>query len=208
MENIKLPGRIASLLAFVALVTTACTLLSPPEGPVIPTPPPTEATSTGSVDFSELRLITDPISSITPGVDPEIEALVNAVSEQQLVAYVQTLESFGTRNTFSETQRDDYGIGAARRWIHSEFQRVNSGGLQVEFEDFSATIDGRQTNQRNVIATLPGIGNHPGAIVLIAHYDSRHIDPNDGASLAPGADDNASGVAILLELARLMSSRS
>ncbi len=141
-------------------------------------------------------------------VDPDIEALVNAVSEQQLLAYVQTLENFGTRNTFSETQQEGFGIGAARRWIHDEFLRVNAGALQVGYDDFPATIDGRATNQRNIIATLPGIGDHLGAIVLMAHYDSRPDDPNDGSSPAPGANDNGSGVALLLELARLMSSRS
>ena len=133
---------------------------------------------------------------------------MNAVSEQQLVAYVRTLEGFGTRNTFSETQRDDFGIGAARRWIHSEFLRINSGALQVSYHDFLANIDGFVTNQRNVVATLPGISGHPGAIVLMAHYDSRSFDPADGSSRAPGADDNASGVALLLELTRLLSSRS
>jgi Zn-dependent M28 family amino/carboxypeptidase len=201
-----LPHRLNLLAGIILLSLTACSLLSPQQGPVIPTPPPT--VSSGAVNFSDLQLITDPVSTITPAVDPEIETLINAVSEQQLIAYVQTLQDFGTRNTFSDTQREDYGIGAARRWIHDEFLRVNSGALQVEFEDFVANIDGRQTNQRNVIATLPGIGDHPGAIVLIAHYDSRHILPNDGSSRAPGADDNASGVSLLLEIARLMSSRS
>lgn len=195
------------LLALILLLSaSACSLISPPEGPTIPTPPPTLAPDI--VSFSNLQLITDPTSSITPAVDPDIQALLNAVSEQQLVAYVRTLEGFGTRNTFSETQRDDFGIGAARRWIHSEFLRINSGALQVSYHDFPANIDGLVTNQRNVVATLPGISGHPGAIVLMAHYDSRSIDPADGSSRAPGADDNASGVALLLELARLMSSRS
>jgi Zn-dependent M28 family amino/carboxypeptidase len=133
---------------------------------------------------------------------------MNAVSQQQLLAYIQTLEGFGTRNTFSETQRDDYGIGAARRWIHDEFLRVNGGALQVGFDDFQANIGGLTTNQRNVVATLPGIGDHPGVIVIAAHYDSRGADPDSGGGLAPGANDNASGTAILLELARLLSSRS
>ena len=159
------------------------------------------------MDSSDLPLVTNPVSTVTAGVDPNILALLNDVSEQQLMSYVQTLESFGTRNTFSETQRDDVGVGAARRWIHDEFLRVNSGALQVSYDDFVANIDGLATNQRNVVATLPGIGDHQGAIVLMAHYDSRSVDPNDGRSPAPGADDNASGVAILLELARLLSTR-
>ncbi len=187
------------------LTTSACSLLSPAANPVVPTPPPAPQ---AAADFSDLPLVTNPLSSVTAGVDPDIQALLNGVSEQQLMSYVRTLENFGTRNTFSETQSDDIGVGAARRWIHDEFLRVNSGALQVGYDDFVANIDGLATNQRNVVATLPGIGDHEGAIVLMAHYDSRTVDPNDGRSLAPGADDNASGVAVLLELARLLSSRS
>jgi hypothetical protein len=141
------------------------------------------------------------------GIDPDIEALMNAVSQQNLLAYVQTMESFRTRHTFSETQRDDIGIGAARRWIHDEFLRVNAGALQVTYDDFNNTFNGLTTSQRNVVATLPGVSDDPGIIILTAHYDSRTIDPVDGEGAAPGADDNASGVAMLIELARLMSSR-
>ena len=198
-----LKRQLLALLSFALLFLSACSLLSPPEGPVIPTPPPTLPV----VDFSELRLVTDPISSVTPAVDPDITALMNAVSQQQLLGYVQTLEGFGTRNTFSDTLSEERGVGAARRWIYNEFLRVNGGALQVEYDDFQTNINGLTTNQRNVVATLPGISDHAGAIVLMAHYDSRGVDPNDGSGPAPGADDNASGVAILLELARLMSSR-
>jgi hypothetical protein len=199
----KLKRRFLAILLFLLLFSSACSLISPPNGPVIPTPPPTAA----AVDFSELRLVTNPISSITPAADPDITALMNAVSQQQLIGYVQTLESFGTRNTFSDTLSEERGVGAARRWIYNEFLRVNGGALQVAYDDFQTNINGLTTNQRNVIATLPGISDHAGAIVLMAHYDSRGVDPNDGGGNAPGADDNASGVAVLLELARLMSSR-
>jgi hypothetical protein len=132
---------------------------------------------------------------------------MNAVSSQQLLAYVQTLEGFGTRNTFSTTQRDDYGIGAAARWIYDEFERVGGGALEIAYDDYQANIDGLATNQRNILATLPGVSDHPGIIVLMAHYDSRSFEPNDGSSPAPGANDNGSGVALLIELARLLSSR-
>lgn len=189
----------------LALLASACSLLAPADRPVVPTPPPAPQTLPY---LSDLPLITNPETSLTAGIDPDIEALMTGVSEQQLAAYVQTLENFGTRNTFSETQRDDVGIGAARRWIHDEFLRVNSGALQVGYDDFVVNTEGVATNQRNVVAILPGISDHQGAIVLSAHYDSRAGDVNDGASHAPGADDNASGVALLLELARLMSTRS
>ena len=152
--------------------------------------------------------VTDPAAGPIPAADPECETLVKSVSQQQLTSYVQTLESFGTRNTFSDTEREDFGIGAARRWIFDEFERVGNGRLQVEFQDYSFNFQGLSTNQRNIIATLPGESDHPGVIVLMANYDSRAEDWLDGESLAPGADDNASGVANLLESARLLSSRT
>lgn len=186
-----------------AAILSSCSLLEPPEEPVIPPPP----TSAPSVSFNDILLVTNPTSSITPGVDPDISALINAVSSQQLLAYVQTLENFGTRNTFSTTQREGYGIGGASRWIFEELERVGGDSLDVRYEEFRANISGLSTNQRNIIATLPGISDHAGKIVLMAHYDSRSFDPNDGTSLAPGANDNGSGVALLIELARLLSSR-
>jgi hypothetical protein len=191
-------------LGLVAMgIITGCSLLDPPPGPVIPTPPPPAP----AVSFNELELVTNPTSSIIPGIDPDIAALMNAVSSQQLLAYVRTLEAFGTRNTFSTTLRDDYGIGASARWIYEEFERVGGGALEVVYDDYQANIDGLTTNQRNVLATLPGASEHPGIIVLMAHYDSRSFETNDGTSPAPGANDNGSGVALLLELARLLSSR-
>jgi hypothetical protein len=154
------------------------------------------------------EIVTDPAAGTFPTVEPLCETLVNAVSQQQLQSYIRTLEGFGTRNTFSDTERDDWGIGATRRWIYNEFERVGNGRLEVEFQDYSFTFQGVNTTQRNIIATLPGEGDHPGVYVLVANYDSRAADWMDGSSRAPGADDNASGVANLLEIARLLSSRN
>ncbi|MGH2538829.1 MAG: M20/M25/M40 family metallo-hydrolase [Candidatus Promineifilaceae bacterium] len=198
-------GPAAWLPAAAALFLAGCSLLEPPQGPIIPTAPPVVE----AVDFSDLVLVVNPSSpTLTPAVDPEIEALLGAVSQQQLTAYVRTLEAFGTRHTLSEIQSPTTGIGAARQWIYDEFLRVNSGALQVSFDDFAVNVAGFESGQRNVIAELPGISGYPGMYVLMAHYDSRNEDPDDGTGRAPGANDNATGVAILLELARLMSSRS
>ncbi|MEW5989470.1 MAG: M28 family metallopeptidase, partial [Chloroflexota bacterium] len=196
------------LLAFLWLVSlnAACAILGEPQRPDIPTPPPTAPPVSFTINSAEL--VTDPVGSITPQADPDIEALVNAVSQQQLLAYVQTLEGFGTRHTLSETQRDDWGIGAARRWLHSEFERVGGGRLEVTYDDFPVFFNGLETNQQNVIATLPGVGPHAGVFMMMAHYDSRTIDAADGGNRAPGANDNASGVAAVLEAARLLSSRT
>jgi hypothetical protein len=143
-----------------------------------------------------------------PKVDPAIEALMNQVSQQNLVGYIQTLEGFGTRHSLSLVDRPDWGVGAARLMIYNELIRVGSGRLQVQLDDFPAIINGISTNQQNVIATLPGVVPNSGIVVLSAHYDSRTADIFDGESRSPGANDNASGVAVLMELARLFSSRT
>lgn len=195
------------ILFFLAVVfiSSGCALLEAPPRPVIPTPIPTvPPINTGATG----ELVIDPVSDVVPAVDPFVEALMNEVSQNQLVGYVQQLQSFGTRNTFSPTDRTDFGLGAARTWIFNEFVRVGNGRLQVEYDPFPLNYNGTITDQQNVVATLPGTGSYPGVVVLMAHYDSRSVDPNDGTSLAPGANDNASGVAAMLEIARLLSSRN
>ena len=153
------------------------------------------------------ELVVDPVSNVTAGVDAELLNLLNQASQQQLTGYVQTLENFFTRSTFSVVDREGEGIGAARRWIFNEFIRVGNGRLQVELDEFPVVLNGVTYNQQNIVATLPGSGPHPGVLVITAHYDSRPPGLNDGASHAPGANDNGSGVALLLELARIMSIR-
>lgn len=209
------------------LLIAGCSGEQAPEGPPTPTPEirflPLEEqlrpTATGPAPFatplpvelqaiSEREPVIDPVSNLTPLIDPQILSFLEEVSMQNLMAYVQALENFGTRNTFSETESDEFGIGAARRWIFSEFQRVGGGRLDVQFQDYTLNFEGRTTTQRNIIATLPGTGSNPDALVLMANYDSRAADWLDGRSLAPGADDNGSGVAALLEIARIMSART
>jgi len=154
------------------------------------------------------NIVVNPVSSVVPQQDPEIQALLDSISQQQLVGYVQMLESFGTRSTFSVTDRTDFGLGATRLWLYNEFLRVGNGRLQVEFDSFPLTLDGLTTDQQNVIATLRGNGTAPGAVLVTAHYDSRTNNPNDGTSRAPGADDNGSGVAAMLEIARVLSAQT
>lgn len=187
------------------LLLSGCGLLSEPQQPVIPPPPPTVASLLAAEPGGEP--VVDPVSDIVPAIDPEIAALVNAVSQQQLMVYVQTLDSFGTRNAFSATDRDDFGVGAARSWIFSEFERVGNGRLQVAFDDFTLSYSGLLAEQRNVVATLPGTGPGDAIILALAHYDNRSVSVTDGVTRAPGANDNASGVALLLETARVLSSR-
>ena len=186
------------------LLLLACSLITPPPAPVIPTPPPT------AVPIRDItgEVIVDPVSAGIRLTDPIIEDLVNRqISQQNLFAYVNTLAGFGTRHSLSETQLGDFGVGAARRWIHDELVRVGGGRLQVSYDDFRLNYIGLTTQQRNVVATLPGTGTQPGSLLLVAHYDSRAAEPTDGQTLAPGANDNASGVALMIEVARLMSAQ-
>ncbi|RMD48001.1 MAG: hypothetical protein D6835_06780, partial [Candidatus Thermofonsia bacterium] len=104
------------ILFFLAVIfiSSGCALLEAPPRPVIPTPIPTvPPINTGATG----ELVIDPVSDVVPAVDPFVEALMNEVSQNQLVGYVQQLQSFGTRNTFSPTDRTDFGLGAARTWI-------------------------------------------------------------------------------------------
>jgi hypothetical protein len=196
-----------SALALLLLVLAGCSLLEEPPRPVIPTPIPTAPPLPGSGEGVPAQQVTDPVSDIVPAVDPEITDLLNLVSQQQLMAYVQTLENFGTRNSFSSLDREGFGIGAAKNWIFNEFTRVGNGRLQVSYDDFLLSYKGNTAEQSNVVATLPGVGTSDGIIIVMAHYDNRPVGDTDGFSKATGANDNASGVALLLETARIMSSR-
>lgn len=196
------------LILLVTLFSSGCALLGPPPQPVIPTLEPPTAPDDNSVDFETLGESTPEVGAVAFNVDPDIAALLNSISRQNLFAYVRALESFGTRHTLSPTEPATFGIGAARRWIYDELTRVGSDRLDVRIDEFPLTYGGVATTQQNVIATLPGEGNHPGIIVVMAHYDSRGENPDDGQSLAPGANDNASGVATLIETARLLSART
>jgi acetylornithine deacetylase/succinyl-diaminopimelate desuccinylase-like protein len=127
---------------------------------------------------------------------------------------VETLAGFGTRHTMSATDSDVRGIGAARRWIRAEFEKYREAGggrLEVEYDGFIYEPDGnritRTTEIVNVVATLPGSqpASHSRIYVVSAHYDSICNDPKDSDCDAPGANDDASGVAVVLELARIMS---
>lgn len=197
-------------LLLILVSTLGCVLFSPPSL-IIPTPIPTAPPLEEALLGIPAEVVTDPISSVVPDVDPDIETLVNAVSEQQLMAYVQHLENFGTRNAFSAIDQPSFGIGAAREWIFGEFIRVgqsSNGRMDVRYEDFPLNYNGFAADQRNIIAELPGTSGSGDVIIIMAHYDTRSVDETDGLSRSPGANDNGSGVALLLETARLLSSRT
>lgn len=127
------------------------------------------------------------------------------------------LVSFGTRNTFSDTLSSTRGIGAARRWIFSQFQQYSrecGGCLRVEYNaqvQSLARAQGREVNIVDVLAWLPG-RDTSRVVVMSGHYDScvcsvPNGGSNDSVATAPGADDDGSGTSAIVELARVFSKR-
>ena len=157
------------------------------------------------------------VASTAPAVaeearNPVIARVVSEVSAQRLESYVRKLASFGTRHTLSETESDTRGIGAARRWIKSELEACAKGtGLQVAFDEHdlppSARVPAPGVHLVNVVATLPGAQaeSRDRVYVVSGHYDSMPSSVMDPKSDAPGANDDASGTAVSMELACVMA---
>lgn len=148
----------------------------------------------------------------------EVERMLEDVSAAEIDEAITTLVGFGTRHTLSETESSERGIGAARRYIEAKFRQhaaasPRSGELapRVRMDVHRVAPDGRRIDEPvdvvNPMFILPGA--MPEArdrlYYIIAHYDSRASDPTDRVSDAPGANDNASGTAVVMELARVMS---
>jgi hypothetical protein len=148
--------------------------------------------------------------------DVEIEQMVKQVSSDSLRSYILKMVSFGTRSTLSTTTDKKRGIGAAREWVVEKFREfsVNSNGRMTAFVD-TTTIpaDGRRIDQPinlgNAMAILKGTDPNDDRIYLISgHLDSRVTDVMNRTSDAPGANDDGSGVAAVIECARIMSRHS
>lgn len=145
--------------------------------------------------------------------DQQIKDMVSEVSSSNIESIVKQLVAFETRHSMSDTLSPKTGIGAARNWIKSELELYsrNSGGrLKVEFDTFVQAADGRRiaipTIMKNVLGILPGTDPMDDRIFIVSgHYDSRASDVNDSKIVAPGANDDASGTAATMELARVMS---
>ncbi|MFE0022093.1 M20/M25/M40 family metallo-hydrolase [Amycolatopsis sp. NPDC059021] len=145
--------------------------------------------------------------------DRELRAILREVDERRVEAIVRKLASFGTRHTLSSQDDPKRGIGAARDWIFAELQRyaaASDGRMIVELQSYIQPPGDRvpvPTRITNVLATLRGT-SEPGRVYVVSgHYDSRCSDPMDATSDAPGADDDASGVAVSMELARVFATR-
>ena len=152
-----------------------------------------------------------PLTDATlPARQADVDAIVREISPQRIHAYVEKLVSFGTRHTMSETESNTRGIGAARRWIKAELERCGAGRLDVQFQSHVHPVANRITRPTeivNVVATLPGTqpASKDRYYVVSGHYDSRVTDVMNATADAPGANDDASGTAAVIEMACVMS---
>lgn len=148
---------------------------------------------------------------VPDGDVPMIRDIVADVSAERIEADIQTLVDFGTRHTLSETESDTRGIGAARRWIFEEFERISAdcgGCLEVMY--ISDTISGETripdpVEVVSVVAIQRGTMDPGRYVAMSGDIDSRVTDPLDGTSDSPGANDNASGMAGVIEAARVLT---
>jgi hypothetical protein len=148
--------------------------------------------------------------------DPEIKKMITEVQAKNLEATVNKLVSFGTRHTLSDTKSKTRGIGAAQTWVKSEFDKyalASDGRLTATIDYFTIKADGRRiatdSQLGNVMATLKGTDPTDDRVLIISgHLDSRVTDVMNTKSDAPGANDDGSGVAAVMELAKVMSKRS
>lgn len=159
--------------------------------------------------FASSALATEP--SPPQPADREIQNMVAGVSPERIQRSVYVLASFKTRHTASDPLPSGDGIGGATSWIRAEFERASAeagGRLKVELDTFVQPTTPPRIMQpvemTNIVATLPG--TDPDRVLVVSgHYDSMPTSPIDATSAAPGADDDASGTAAVLELARVMS---
>ena len=151
--------------------------------------------------------------NVPPQIDTRMYDIIENVSEDRIQKDIEKLVSFGTRHTLSDTVSTTRGIGAARRWIKSEFEQISKdcgGCLEVSFhkglvkEGESRRIP-NDTWIVNTVAIKRGTVHPDKYIIMSGDIDSRVSDPLDGTSDSPGANDNASGMAGVIEAARVLS---
>jgi hypothetical protein len=148
--------------------------------------------------------------------DSEIRKMITEVKAENLENTVVKLVSFGTRHTLSDTKSKTRGIGAAQKWVKSEFDKYaleSNGRLTATIDYFTVKADGKRilkdSELGNVMATLKGTDPTDNRVLIISgHLDSRVSDVMNIKDDAPGANDDGSGVAAMMEIAKIMSKRS
>ena len=160
-----------------------------------------------------LALIPFQAIAVQDGIDPVVQQIITDISSTRIEQRIRKLVSFETRHTLSQTDSDTRGIGAARRWIEAELRscaQASGGRLQVSTQEWLEPTSrrvSRPTKLVNVLATLPGDSpsSRERLLIVSGHYDSINSDISDSLGVAPGANDDASGTAVSMELACVMA---
>jgi hypothetical protein len=157
-----------------------------------------------------LLVVSAAAATATAAPEALLRDIANSPEPPQLQATVQALVGFGTRHSLSDTASPKRGIGAARRWAQSRFEQISrdcDGCLSIVTP--SQTVSGTRVPKPveiiDVVAIQKGTTDPERVIVLTGHIDSRVTDPMNATADAPGADDDASGVAVVIEAARILS---
>ena len=167
-----------------------------------------------TICFSSLAIMLMPSQRVHGEENTQQRALYDiaeAISPQRIEQDITTLVNFGTRHTLSQTESDTRGIGAARRWIKAEFEKISAecgGCLEVYFQSEVISNEKRipeATDVVSVIAIQRGSTDPSRYMIMSGDIDSRVSDVMDFTSDSPGANDNASGVAGTLEAARILT---
>jgi len=148
--------------------------------------------------------------------DEEINNIISQVSKDSLRSYVHQLVNFNTRSTLSSQTDKTKGIGAARNWVLNKFKlyaEQSNGRMTAYIDTTTLQPDSKRVNKNillgNVVAILKGTNTADKRIFLMSgHLDSRRTDVMDSVNFAPGANDDGSGVAAVIEAARVLSSHS
>src|SRR3569833_2121077 len=162
-----------------------------------------------------LLLITVPATAQTTiKEDAAIKQMVDEVSSKNIETIIRKLVSFKSRHTLGDTSSTTIGVGAARNWIKAEYEHYaaeSHGRMTVQFDTFTQPKSERvnaPVKLKNVLAVLKGTAPKDTRVYIISgHYDSRRSNVMDPVGDEPGANDDASGTAVSMELARVMSKR-
>lgn len=197
----RLCRAVCCALATISLFACALTTTEQPNMLNLQLPTPTLAPPATPTPQSDVQ--------VGRPLDRQVWALRDEVQNDRLMHSLSRLVGFGTRHVLSPVDRANYGIGAARDWLFQAFEAIRvahpNKPIQVWTQPVWYTWQGQQVRAENVIAVLQGSDVGAGVYVVGAHYDSISTPPTDGNAYAPGANDNASGVAALLEIAQIMA---
>ncbi len=197
------------VICWLCAALLACNLGASNDTPVIS--PRATATPPQPLGYATRSAVEAPPQNVSnDSIDAQIFNLLNEVSSDRLMIHISTLQGFHTRHVNSPFDSSTQGVGAARAYIRNQFDIIQSQSpynFSVTEQEFAINAYDIATRQFNVIGILTGTEANGDIIVIGAHYDSVSLDLSDPEAFAPGADDNATGVAVLLEMARILSQR-